>query len=72
MLCYTMSKQLGDERPVEERGCGKVYVDSRGTRGQARDAGRRMRRACTGTPVHHEHTVREEDAAGAYRYTSTL
>ena len=31
-----------------------------------------MRRVCTGTPVHYEQTVREEDAASVHGYTGTL
>jgi hypothetical protein len=35
-------------------------------------SGGRMRRVCTGTPVHYEQTVKEEDAASVHGYTSTL
>jgi len=46
------------------------------------EAGRRMRRACAGTPVHYEQTVRlcwkrdwceagEDDVASVYGYTRT-
>jgi len=38
----------------------------------SKQSGRRMRRVCTGTPVHYVQTVREEDAASVHGYTGTL
>jgi len=38
----------------------------------SKQSGKRMRRMCAGTLVHHEQAAREEDEASTCRYTGTL
>jgi len=72
---YTMSNQLGEVDAASVyrytgtlRANGQVEMH----REEAARLEKSMRRACTGTPVHYEQTVREENAASVYGYTGTL
>jgi hypothetical protein len=51
---------------------GGSRANNQGPVPMSKQAGRRMRRVCAGTPVHYEQTVGEEDAARVCGYNSTL
>jgi hypothetical protein len=59
-------------RPARGGGGQEPRREGPGRYIMSKQSGGRMRRVCTGTPVHYEQTVREEDAAGVYGYTGAL
>jgi len=71
-ICSSLNSESEGPVPVPHTFDTKPDVEFKMNEGTSVRPERRMRRVCTGTLVHYEQTVREEDAASVYRDTGTL